>query len=113
MPVSKADAKGKWLQTVWEVDDAPRYQGISNWVNIDGKTYWENTADAPLPRREYTKRKDYQIMKRGNKIVVNNNEWTQINPSCILAYLGLKGYGNLHGVTKNIVTGKQIGRAHV
>ncbi len=75
MPVSKADAKGKWLQTVWEVDDAPRYQGISNWVNIDGKTYWENTADAPLPRREYTKRKDYQIMKRGNKIVVNNNEW--------------------------------------
>lgn len=74
-PVSKADAKGKWLQTVWEVDDAPRYQGLSTWVTIDGKTYWENTSNAPLPRREYTKRSDYQILKRGNKIVVTDTAW--------------------------------------
>ena len=27
------------------------------------------------------------------------NEWTQVNPSCLLAYLGIKGYGSLIGVT--------------
>ena len=74
-PISKAEAKGKWLQTVWEVDDAPRYQGLSSWVHVNGKTYWENTANAPLPRREYTKRSDYQILKRGNKIIVNDSAW--------------------------------------
>ena len=32
-----------------------------------------------------------------------NNEWTQINPSCVLAYLGIRGYGSLIGVqTKNV-----------
>lgn len=25
----------------------------------------------------------------------STNQWTQINPSCVLAYLGLRGYGNL------------------
>ena len=24
-----------------------------------------------------------------------DNQWTQINPSCVLAYLGIKGYGNI------------------
>ena len=32
-----------------------------------------------------------------------NNQWTQINPSCVLAYLGLRGYGNLKNVTEKIV----------
>ena len=33
----------------------------------------------------------------------SKNQWTQINPSCVLAYLGLKGYGNLHGVNSKLV----------
>ena len=24
-----------------------------------------------------------------------DDQWTQINPSCVLAYLGIKGYGNI------------------
>lgn len=70
-----ATVKNKWTQTVWEVDDAPRYQGTSEWVNVDGKTYWQNTTNAPLPRREYTKRKDYNILRRGNRIVVTDTAW--------------------------------------
>jgi hypothetical protein len=32
-----------------------------------------------------------------------NDEWTQVNPSCLLAYLGIRGYGSLIGVTtKNV-----------
>jgi len=69
------DVKGQWTQTVWEVDDAPRYQGSSKWVRTDGKLFWENTADAPLPRREYTKRNDYNVLQRTNRIVITDTGW--------------------------------------
>ena len=65
------EVKGKWTQTVWEVSDAPRYQGHSQWVNLDGKWIWQNTVDAPLPRREYTARNDYNILRRTNRIILN------------------------------------------
>ena len=58
--------KGQWTQMVYQVDDAPRYSGTGTWVHLDGRTYWESAADAPLPRREYTTRKDYNVLVRGN-----------------------------------------------
>lgn len=67
------EVKGKWTQTVWEVSDAPRYQGHSQWVKLDDKWIWQNTVDAPLPRREYTTRNDYNILRRTNRIIVNDN----------------------------------------
>lgn len=67
--------KAQWTQTVWEVDDAPRYQGSSSWVHSNGKYYWENTTDAPLPRREYTKRNDYNVMQRTNRIIITDTGW--------------------------------------
>lgn len=70
--VSADAVKGKWTQTVWEVSDEPRYQGFSQWVNLDGKTIWQSTADAPLPRREYTQRSDYNILKRTNRINITD-----------------------------------------
>jgi hypothetical protein len=73
-----ADVKGKWTQTIWEVNDEPRYQGISAWVNNNGKTYWESTVDAPLPRREYTMRSDYNILKRGNRLLLTDKGYTHI-----------------------------------
>lgn len=66
------EVKGKWTQTVWEVSDAPRYQGHSQWVSLDGKWIWQNTADAPLPRREYTSRNDYNILRRTNRIMLTD-----------------------------------------
>ena len=74
--LSPAQVKGNWTQTVWEVSDAPRYQGSSNWVTTNGKTFWQNTTDAPLPRREYSQRSDYNIMKRQNTIIVTDTGWT-------------------------------------
>jgi hypothetical protein len=64
--------KGKWTQTIWEVSDAPRYQGYSRFVELDGKIIWQNTTDAPLPRREYTIRSDYNILKRTNRINISD-----------------------------------------
>ncbi len=68
-----ADVKGKWTQTVWEVSDEPRYQGVSEWVTTNGKTFWENTTDAPLPRREYSTRNDYNILRRTNRLVLTKD----------------------------------------
>ncbi|MFT3980697.1 MAG: hypothetical protein QM687_09535 [Ferruginibacter sp.] len=67
------EVKGKWTQTVWETSDEPRYQGLSQFVHMDGKIIWQNTTDAPLPRREYSTRSDYNILKRTNRINVTDS----------------------------------------
>lgn len=64
--LTPAQAKGQWTQKVFEVDDSPRYEGSATWIHADGRNYWESTVDAPLPRREYTKRSDYNVMRRTN-----------------------------------------------
>ncbi len=73
---SKDEVRGQWTQNVFQVDDSPRYSGSATWVHFDGKNYWENKADSPLPRREYTKRNDYNVMKRGNRQEITSMGWT-------------------------------------
>lgn len=72
---SKDDVKNQWTQKVYQVDDSPRYEGSATWVHVDGKSYWENITTAPLPRREYTKRSDYNITLRGNRHQITNFGW--------------------------------------
>lgn len=71
----KKDVKKQWTQKVYQVDDSPRYEGSGTWVHVDGKSYWENTTTAPLPRREYTKRSDYNITLRTNRHEITNYGW--------------------------------------
>lgn len=71
----KEDVKGQWTQKVYQVDDSPRYSGSATWIHADKKTYWENKTDSPLPRREYTKRTDYNVMLRGNRQEVTDYGW--------------------------------------
>jgi hypothetical protein len=68
-------AKGTWTQKVYQVDDGPRYEGYGTWVHIDGRHFWESTCNAPLPRREFTKRSDYNVMKRHSHIEVTDYGW--------------------------------------
>lgn len=72
---SSGEVKKQWTQKVFQVDDSPRYEGSGTWVHVDGKSYWENTTNAPLPRREYTKRSDYNITVRGNRHEITTNGW--------------------------------------
>lgn len=67
--------QGQWSQKVFQVDDGPRYEGSATWVHVDGKHYWENTTDAPLPRREFSKRDDYNVMVRRNRHEIVENGW--------------------------------------
>ena len=71
----KKEVKNQWTQKVYQVDDSPRYEGSATWVHVDGKSFWENSTTAPLPRREYTKRSDYNITLRGNRHEITNTGW--------------------------------------
>ena len=71
----KNEVKKQWTQKVYQVDDSPRYEGSGTWVHVDGKSYWESTTDAPLPRREYTQRSDYNVTQRGNRHEITDYGW--------------------------------------
>lgn len=71
----KDQVKGQWTQRVFQVDDSPRYEGSASWVHVDGKSYWEDETSAPLPRREYTKRSDYNVTTRRNRHEITNYGW--------------------------------------
>jgi hypothetical protein len=65
---SGSEAKGTWTQSVFEVDDAPRYQGYGAWRHEANVSSWEsNETWRPLPRREYTKRSDYDVIVARNR----------------------------------------------
>ena len=73
--LDKNDVKGQWTQKVYQVDDSPRYEGSASWIHQDGKSYWENTTPAPLPRREFSKRSDYNVTMRGNRHEITRTGW--------------------------------------
>lgn len=73
--ISDDKAKGTWTQKVFQVDDSPRYEGYGTWVHVDGRSFWEAKADAPLPRREHTKRDDYNVTGRFSHIEIFNDGW--------------------------------------
>ncbi|MFN7782834.1 MAG: DUF6607 family protein [Lysobacterales bacterium] len=80
-------ARSAWSQTVYEVDDAPRYGGLGHWRHSDGETVWESDYGwRPLPRREHTTREDYQLMGAINRHVLTANGWAheQINTKLIV-----------------------------
>ena len=72
----KNQVKGQWTQKVFQVDDSPRYEGSASWVHVDGRSYWYGTADAPLPRREATKRDDYNVTLRRNHHEIFDWGWS-------------------------------------
>jgi hypothetical protein len=75
-PVAADKARGAWSQSVYEVDDAPRYAGVGRWDHANGVDAW--TSDftwRPLPRREYTKRNDYQVLGAVNRHTLTPGGW--------------------------------------
>lgn len=72
----KADeVAGQWTQKVYEVDDRPRYEASASWIHTDGRHYWESSTNAPLPRREYTQRSDYNVTRRTNVHEITPSGW--------------------------------------
>lgn len=86
-PVSTEEREGSWSQTVYQVDDSPRYGGIGKWCHEGGASVW--TSDLtwrPLPRRESTVRRDYQVLSGVNRHVITPTGWIheQVNSKLLI-----------------------------
>jgi hypothetical protein len=69
------EVKGKWSQRVTQVDDSPRYEGIAAWVHGESTSEWAAPAKRPLPRREHTSRKDYDLLVVTNRHTITPAGW--------------------------------------
>lgn len=74
--VAADQARGAWSQSVYEVDDAPRYAAVGRWNHDNGVDAWTSEFTwRPLPRREYTKRNDYQVLGAVNRHTLTPGGW--------------------------------------
>jgi len=76
MSLSPGEVLGTWTQAVYQVDDSPRYEGIGRWTHTGERSAWESDETwRPLPRREYTKRSDYDVMVARNRHTITPSGW--------------------------------------
>ena len=67
-----------WTQTVYQVDDSPRYEAVGRWTHAPGVSYWQSDdRRRPLPRREFSIRDDYQALYGSHRITITPAGWTQ------------------------------------
>lgn len=73
-----AASKGAWSQTVYQVDESPRYASVGRWQHSASVSTWLS-ADTwrPLPRREWSVRDDYQALVGTNRHSVGPMGWVQ------------------------------------
>ena len=76
--LDQASREGRWTQTVYQVDDSPRYEAIGRWIHAPGVSYWKSDdRRRPLPRREFSVRDDYQALYGSHRITITPAGWTQ------------------------------------
>ena len=76
--LADAERRGAWLQSVYQVDESPRYASVGRWQHSASFSTWLS-ADTwrPLPRREWSVRDDYQVLVGTNRHTVGPNGWLQ------------------------------------
>jgi hypothetical protein len=69
---------GTWSQTVWQVDDSPRYAAWGKWKHTPERSWWESGETwRPLPRREFSVRDDYDVLIGRNTHIILPTGWVQ------------------------------------
>jgi hypothetical protein len=73
-----AARRGAWTQTVLQVDDSPRYAALGRWEHAPGVSTWLSAETwRPLPRREFSVRKDYDVLVGTNRHTITPTGWVQ------------------------------------
>ena len=72
---SDKQISGAWEQNVLQVDDSPRYECQNQWSHTNTQSLWECTSWNPLPRREFSKRDDYNVLNRRNRHQLTSYGW--------------------------------------
>lgn len=76
VPVTAEDGEGAWSQSVFQVDDSPRYSGVGQWQHFGNYSTWAGGEGwRPLPRREYSVRDDYQVLAGTNRHTITPTGW--------------------------------------
>lgn len=72
------DSKGQWMQTVYQVDESPRYASIGRWEHNASFSSWSSAETwRPLPRREWSVRDDYDVLVGTNRHTIYPTGWIQ------------------------------------
>jgi hypothetical protein len=73
-----SNTKRQWSQTVYQVDESPRYASIGHWEHNPAFSSWlSGETRRPLPRREWSVRSDYQLLLGTNRHTITATGWTQ------------------------------------
>jgi hypothetical protein len=76
--VDRAASRGAWTQTVYQVDESPRYSSIGRWAHNAAFSSWVSADTVrPLPRREWSVRKDYDYLLGTNRHTIVPTGWVQ------------------------------------
>ncbi len=76
--LTASESKGSWVQTVYQVDESPRYAGVGRWNHSASLSTWiGNDTWRPLPRREWSVRDDYQVLLGTNRHSIGPTGWVQ------------------------------------
>lgn len=71
-----AEVAGCWSQAVYGVGDEPRYETVGRWRHDGQSSEWISDRHLrPLPRREYSVRKDYHALDGSHRIVITPGGW--------------------------------------
>ena len=76
--LASAERAGQWSQTVYQVDESPRYASVGRWSHTGSFSTW-SSGDTwrPLPRREWSVRSDYQVLLGTNRHTITSTGWLQ------------------------------------
>lgn len=74
--VPPAERAGRWSQTVYQVDDSPRYAGIGAWTSVGGVPTWESAPSwRPLARRDAIRSPVYDRYYSVNRHQLTPDGW--------------------------------------
>jgi hypothetical protein len=75
---SRREVRGRWTQSVYQVDDTPRYQSVGDWEHFANYSSWRSEETwRPLPRREFSVRDDYHVLIGTNRHTISPTGWVQ------------------------------------
>ncbi len=90
----------KWLHSVYQADDSPRYQSLGNWQHSHNYSSWQSdTTWRPLPRRAFSTREDYDVLIGINKHTINPTGWVHEEENLKVS---LQASGEQHVLAKEV-----------
>lgn len=106
--VPDSEQAGAWSQTVYQVDDAPRYGAVAQWTYEDGLAEWTPPQEwRPLPRRDMITRDDYHAVDAVNRHVITPWGWVHeqdnsklmlhADPQVLVREVGVNTYRQFDG----------------